>query len=167
MRGPVRVVVAALVALLAAGPVARADAYHIEVVASDLTGDALFVTGVANLDPHGAGTGLLLASGAFYLLGAPIVHLAHGDGGVALASLGLRVGSLLPFGVGLLVADHQERNARTGEHASDEALTFFVGGAVTVLAIIAVQIVDPVLLTPDGDADPTMPLVMPLWRGSF
>jgi hypothetical protein len=171
MRGPARVAVALLTVLacerLGPTPAARADAYHVEVVASDLTSDALFVTGLLNLDPHGAGATLLVASGTFYLLGAPVVHVAHGDGGIALASVGLRVGSLLPVGVGLLVADARARRAGGYDH-SDDATIFFLGGAVSVLAIVAVQIIDPVLLTPDADADgaPT-PLVMPLLGGTF
>jgi hypothetical protein len=56
------------------------------------------------------GEPLFWLAGGGYLLAAPIVHVAHGNPGRAVASLGLRVG--LPvafFGVGALVEDCQGR----------------------------------------------------------
>lgn len=49
---------------------------------------------------HRNGSGILLATGASYLLVPPIIHLAHGRPGIAAASLGLRLG--VPLGAALL-----------------------------------------------------------------
>jgi hypothetical protein len=52
------------------------------------------------------GEPFLWIAGGGYLLGAPIVHLAHGNPGRAAASLGLRVGLPLAFfGTGLIIED--------------------------------------------------------------
>jgi len=54
------------------------------------------------------GEPLLWIAGGGYLLGAPIVHLAHGNPGRAVASLGLRVGLPVAFvGVGTVLEDCQ------------------------------------------------------------
>jgi hypothetical protein len=65
----------------------RSHWYGWQTAATDGAAVALLATGIAAESGELAGF-----SGATFALGGPIVHLAHGRGGAAAASLGIRVG---------------------------------------------------------------------------
>jgi hypothetical protein len=61
--------------------------YGWQTLMTDGVAVALLATGI-----EAQSGGVAALSGATFALGAPIVHLAHGRGGAAAASLGIRVG---------------------------------------------------------------------------
>ncbi len=76
--------------------------YGAQTLAADGAAIALALVGGAASRSQGISNTLLTASVAAYGLGAPIVHIAHGRGGVAAGDLLLRIGA--PFLGGLFGA---------------------------------------------------------------
>ncbi|HSO40490.1 MAG TPA: hypothetical protein VLT33_48520 [Labilithrix sp.] len=101
-------------------------------------GASLLVLPAVAMTSDSAGGGLLLVAGGGYLLGGPIVHLAHGEVARAFASLGLRAGLPLVGGfVGVAAAKENCRGELCGLGGA------FVGAA---LGMVAATIIDPAAL---------------------
>ena len=83
--------------------------YGYQTLLADAGALAVLVAGVAAHD-RGTGQGIQIAAGAVYVVGGPLVHLAHGRAQASLGSLGLRVGvplagGLIGIGVAALAPD--------------------------------------------------------------
>jgi len=124
---------------------------------------------------------LFLPGIAAYLLGAPIVHWAHG-GHATLPSFGLRLLPPAIVAAGGLVCYASASAASTAEYVSPLALLGVVVGCGTMLAgfaaFPAVVIVDAVVLARERVEPPTQSLVWPsydptrrtgmlTWAGTF
>src|SRR2546423_10228819 len=84
-----------LILLFAAGAWRAEDSYGTQVASAAVVSLGIGIAGLAVRS-----TPLMIAGGAGYQLGGPMVHLGHGRSGRALGSFGLR--QLLPMG-GFLV----------------------------------------------------------------
>jgi hypothetical protein len=117
------------------------DDYRLTMVAVDATAVALVAAGVY-LDHEDVTPALALVGVGTYVLGGPIIHLAHEQSGRALGSIGLRVG--LPA-TGLLVGGAL---AASCGGASEWCLVGAVlfGGVIGLGGVLAAIIVDDAVL---------------------
>ena len=123
--------------------------YRLTLVAID--GLALAtVTTAALLDNDGSAPVAILGA-SVYAVGPGVVHLAHGQGWRAAASIGMRVG-FPAIGVGTAVAIANSCGTHvndTGETESDFGCPFggvIIGGAIAVLGIATAVIIDDAML---------------------
>jgi hypothetical protein len=142
-------------ALTARPPVGEPERhwYGWQVVATDGVALALSIAGgAASSDNNSnANAAFFALSGITYVLGGPIVHLAHHRAGTGFASLVLRVG--LPVG-GALMGGLIGEAVASGSHTDDqwgglehlETVAIAVAGGASVGAVAAV-ILDPTFLS--------------------
>lgn len=91
---------------------------------------------------------------AGYVLGAPIVHLAHGNGGRAAASLGLRVGvPALGALIGFAIAESDSDSECGNLGCVLNGVAMGAGGAVVGMA--AAVLIDWVVLGGEEEIDPS------------
>lgn len=114
--------------------------------------DALWMVGIPASLKDQNGTGLFLVSGVDYLLGAPIVHWAHGHGVKGAGSLFMRI---TPLVAGIAIA-------AGGSGNGDEGLSnFFTGLAVLYVGgVVAAAIDAAVLAHEDVPQAPPPPLTV-------
>lgn len=151
--------VAAVTALAAASAHAEttpapapAGSYHFQILAADAAAFGLFFGGVLAQGPDGRDTfasDSMMAAGALsFPLGAPIVHLVHGQGWRAAGSLALRLGvPLLGGAIGAGTATCTEHDFLCG--LPETGIGILVGSVVAAF-------VDGAFLAraPDGEEPP-------------
>ncbi|MEO9143375.1 MAG: hypothetical protein ABI332_13950, partial [Polyangiaceae bacterium] len=101
----------------------------------------LAVTGIAvGADGHGrASAALLISGGSLFLIGGPIVHLAHDHPVRALFDFGLRsvaLGVPLALAIPWIAREHREGGDPIGENFAVESTVIMIAlgfGAVTAL----------------------------------
>ena len=120
---------------LALGPPEPLRGYGLETATADLAALALFTVGLTMRTRVP-----LVAGGALLLLGAPGVHLLHGNTGVAFSSMAVR--AVLPLGAGFLGAEIGAGSA--GSQDADKNMSSVFGGAAIGLGVgwLAASILD-------------------------
>jgi hypothetical protein len=124
---------------------ARADddppsSYRAELFATDALSDFAIVTGFA-----AGGIPSLVGAGG-YLVGAPVIHMRHGHGGRAMASLAMRIA--------LPVAGYWLGGRRMSSDDDDEQ--FIAQGMLAMSGMLLAQTLDAVLLG-GGDEEQVAP----------
>jgi len=127
-------IAAVLLALLSSSARAEQEWYGHHVLATDVGGCALVAGGwVADLPS------MVISGLGVMMLGGPVVHAAHSNGGRAAASLGLRTGGVLVGGaIGYALSNGNDRWGALGSSSVGiGALIGYVAAAVVDIAVIA------------------------------
>jgi len=111
--------------------------FLVDILALATAGAGFLSANVTSGNPSGPGIALLVLGSATYLLGSPIVHGLHRNGGRAAGSLGMRVGFPL---LGGLIGATLFRSRSGGDTGAIEGLVAFgVGGAIGLVPPIAID----------------------------
>lgn len=121
------------------------ESYRAQVVAADALAS---LASLAAAHTHTPGVGVIGL--ATYVLGAPLVHLAHGRGTRALGSVALRVG--LPLAtVGVIAATRHPDCSASADVCDDADLGALMIGLAG--SLVAASVIDAVFLA-EGDEPP-------------
>lgn len=132
--------------------------YGWQTFAADGAASVLFLTAVA--DDHN--TTLFALSGLTFGLGAPAIHVAHGNWEVALGSLGLRFAG--PF-IGIMIGSQSDIRSSEDATSSDSSSKWAIAGAA--IGGLVASAIDGLLLSYDTRALPATPPRNQLLRADY
>ena len=122
--------------------------YGWQTFAADGAASALFLAAVA--DDHS--TTLFALSGLTFGLGAPVIHVTHGNWEVGLASLGLRFSGVF---VGVMIGSQSDIRVSEDATSSDSSSKWALTGAA--IGSLVASAIDGLLLSYDTRVAPVTP----------